>query len=78
MSPWRKWVADLSGTRTQLTYLVVGLFAAAVGRGVWISSSVADIAVLLGAITPAFIAVLGYHFSGKWLEAKQNGTLTPP
>lgn len=72
MSPWRKWWADLSGTRTQVTYLIVGLFVYITLRGVASARTTLDFVALLSAITPALMTVLVYHFGGKWLNAKQN------
>lgn len=78
MSPWRKWLADLSGTRTQVTYLIVGLFVYIALRGVATARTTVDFVTLLSAVTPALMTILVYHFGGKWLEAKQNGPPAPP
>lgn len=77
MSWWRKWAADLSSTRIQLTYLIVGLFAATIVKGIRLASTVQDVAILLGTLTPVFVAVVGWHLGGKWMDIKQNGG-TPP
>lgn len=77
MSPWRKWWVDLSGTRTQVTYLVVGLFVYITLQGAARARTTSDFVALLGAITPALMTVLVYHFGGKWLDAKQNGPSVP-
>lgn len=77
-SAWRKALADLSGTRTQVTYLIVGLFAYITLQGAAKARTTLDFVALLGALTPALMTVLVYHFGGKWLEAKQNGPPIPP
>ena len=76
---WKKFLADLSSTRIQLTYLVSGLFSAVVIKGLLLVTSVAD-AVALGAmLTTPFIAVLTYHMAGKYIEvtAPTNGNGGP-
>lgn len=77
MSPWRKWWADLSGTRTQVTYLIVGLFVYITLQGAARARTTAEFVALLSAITPALMTVLVYHFGGKWLDAR-NDAVKPP
>jgi hypothetical protein len=77
VTPWAKWRTDFSSTRIQLTYLVVGLFVATILRGLSLAASVADITALLSALTPAFMATLAYHMTGKWIDARANGKEPP-
>lgn len=72
MTPWGKWLADLSGTRTQLTYLFAGLTAAAFIKGLMLAKTVTEVVALMGAAMPILSGVLLWHFGGKWLVMK-NG-----
>jgi hypothetical protein len=74
---WKKWVDDLSSTRIQLTYLVAGLFSSAVIQGIRMIHNVSDAVQMVTVLTVPFIGVLGYHLTGKWMDAKQNGNGAP-
>lgn len=89
MSPWqawRKWLADLSGTRQQVTLVVLSVWAGlgymaifVAWRGVQLIKTAQDAAVLLSAIKDIFVAIslfsvatLGAWFGGKWLQQNVN------
>lgn len=67
LTAWGKWLRDLSGTRQQITLVVILLWAWIVLRGIRHIASAQDAVGLLQAITPVVIATVGAWFGGKWL-----------
>lgn len=69
---WLKTLVDASGTRQQVTYLVIVLWALIVWHGIARIRTAADATAMLQAITPVVIATVGAWFAGKWLQQNVN------
>lgn len=62
---WIKWVADLSGTRQQITLGVVGVIVATAIRGIMLINTMQDVVTLLGALFPYGSVVLAWWAADK-------------
>lgn len=65
---WRKAAADVPHTKTALTWLIVGLYAVVVIRTALIIKTVSDGVLIVQAMFPFVLIVLGFHFGNKGLE----------
>lgn len=72
-SAWKTWLVHLSGTRQQITLVVLIMWALTVWRGVQVLKSSTEAVAILQAITPVFVATVGAWFAGKWLASNTNG-----
>lgn len=70
LAPWSKWAQDLSGTRTQVVVLIVGLWLVVAWRSYTLIKTAADGVALLGAMNAAVMASLA-----AWLAAKVNDSV---
>jgi len=69
---WTKFLADLSSTRIQITYAVVGSYLALLIKGLLIAHSVSDLVALLNVAWPGMAVVLATYLGGKHIEAQQQ------
>lgn len=65
---WVKWLGDLSTTRTQVTYAIVGVTVAVILKGLRLARTTAEIVTLLQELRPLVTIVLVFHFSHKLAE----------
>jgi len=77
VSAWRKWITDLSGTRQQITVVLLGLLILGFMRGLTLAKDTSDVVSLLQALMPIFTVGILAWFGDRWREsaaAKVNGT----
>lgn len=64
---WLKTLVDASGTRQQITLVVLVAWAVIVYRGYTLLKTATEATKMLEAITPVVIATVGAWFAGRWL-----------
>lgn len=68
-----KFLSDLTRTKYQITYLVMGLVTWVTALGAARITTVADAATLLGALMPIVLIVLGAWLGDKKIAPPGNG-----